>query len=857
MTPIALTRSLSRSIRPFAIVLALLVASPAASQISAPEVPAPVRQPSIPEDARVQEKGPAEETAADEPQPSDAAPADEPESAPGPAPESITEPTTEPATQSGASEARALIAILRDGEARDRLIAELEKLAAETEGATGAAPAPAADTHATRGPTRRPGVNAAGRDSKSDERPFGRMVADVTHDALRSVVAQASGTLRGLRATKRRLAGLANTDVATLKTALTAVGLALAIATGIRAALWLAVQWVRRRLGRAATGAGPLKRMVIGAGAFVVDMLVLAIAAATGSILAFMQLGQHADIALHQAIFLNAFLIVGLACAVLRAILSPRVEGLRVAPMSDATATYWMRWGTVLAGFLGYGLLLVVPLVNETVNIFTGRAVAVVVYAIFLLAAMALVIRNRHAPRLHYERRAAETGGDVTLEIIARALRYWHFGVVLYLLALFTAAIRESGNVGPILNASVKIAGAAAIGALVMAVLGRASAKGLSLPGSVNERLPLLERRINTFVPAFLKVIRFIVMLAVVAYALHAMGVADIEGWLEGSLGVDLAETVVSASAIIIAGFAVWLALTSWVDYRLTPRRGRRVTSREHTLLTLLRNAATIAIAVFTLMFVLSNIGIDIAPLIASAGVLGLAIGFGAQKMVQDIITGIFIQFENAINVGDVVTLAGTTGTVEKLTIRSVSLRDVQGVFHIIPFSSVDAVSNYMRGFAYHVADIGIAYREDIDDAKALMLEAFAALRDDPEQGSKILGDLEWFGVQALGDSAVVLRARIKTRPGDQWGIGRAYNEAVKRRFDQAGVEIPFPHMTIWFGENRDGSAPPAQISLADRGLTRALVEPPAPRKRSTQASDAKAVRPTQDTPLDEEHDED
>ncbi|MEM6465633.1 MAG: mechanosensitive ion channel domain-containing protein, partial [Pseudomonadota bacterium] len=240
-----------------------------------------------------------------------------------------------------------------------------------------------------------------------------------------------------------------------------------------------------------------------------------------------------------------------------------------------------------------------------------------------------------------------------------------------------------------------------------------------------------------------------------------------------------------------------WLALTSWVDFRLNPNFGGVPSAREITLLSLLRNAATIALVIITSMVVLSEVGIDIAPLLASAGVLGLAIGFGAQKLVQDIITGIFIQFENAMNVGDVVTVSGTTGVVEKLTVRSVSLRDVEGAFHIIPFSSVDMVSNFTRDFAYFLCDMGVAYDSDPEAVKAAMMDAFARLKEDPEHGPFVLGELEWFGLTTFGDSAITLRGRIKTTPGRQWGIGRAYNGIVKRIFDARGIEIPYPHRFI------------------------------------------------------------
>ena len=188
----------------------------------------------------------------------------------------------------------------------------------------------------------------------------------------------------------------------------------------------------------------------------------------------------------------------------------------------------------------------------------------------------------------------------------------------------------------------------------------------------------------------------------------------------------------------------------------------------------------------------------------------------------QDIITGIFIQFENAINEGEVVTAGGITGVVERLSIRSLGLRDLQGVYHIVPFSSVDAVSNFMRGFGYHVAEIGIAYRENIDEAKAVMHAAFDELCQDPEIGPAIIAPLDWHGLTAFGNSAIMLRARIKTLPGQQWAAGRAYNAIIKRRFDEAGIEIPFPHMTLYFGQDKQGTAPPLRAAFEPEALARA-----------------------------------
>jgi small conductance mechanosensitive channel len=221
-------------------------------------------------------------------------------------------------------------------------------------------------------------------------------------------------------------------------------------------------------------------------------------------------------------------------------------------------------------------------------------------------------------------------------------------------------------------------------------------------------------------------------------------------------------------------------------------------------------------------MVVLSEVGINIGPLIAGAGVLGLAIGFGSQKLVQDIITGIFIQLENAMNTGDIVTVGGITGVAERLSIRSVGIRDLNGTYHLIPFSSVDTVSNYMREFGYHVGVYGIAYRESIDEAIVHLRNAFDELAANEETKHQLLEPIEISGVTALADSSVNIRVRIKTTPGDQFAIGRAYNRLVKIHFDNAGIEIPFPHTTVYFGQEKDGSAPPANLRLEQLNTTQA-----------------------------------
>ncbi|MEM6944168.1 MAG: mechanosensitive ion channel domain-containing protein, partial [Pseudomonadota bacterium] len=692
----------------------------------------------------------------------------------------------------------ALRRVLSDPEARGRLLGALAAIGAQTgDSDEGGAEGGAEDEQPPEDGT------AAAEEANPEAQPrlsLGRRVAEITRDGVREIVETLTDFYNGVRTTQRRLSGFANVDTERLAAIAEDIGITLISTFATLFLLRIFATPVWRRLARYASGGSYTRGVVAIAISSLLDLITLLMAWATGYAFAVFGRGEAGDLSVHEALFLNAFLVVEFIKAVIRAFLAPSEGLIRPLPLTDRAAVYWHRWSNFLISLLGYGLMLAVPLVNDVVNLFTGRATTVLIFAVFLLISMVLVILNRKAPAAYFRRRAEDTGGDVTLGTIAYAAHLFPLAIIAYLITLFVLAVADTGQVGPAVILTLKVIGVVAIGVAAVNALSRASNHGVRLPGTMTRTLPMLEQRLNTFVPAFLSIVRFVVFVAVIGAAIDIVGLFNFSAWLDGELGGDAAAIVTSVVLIVLGAFVIWIAIMSWIDFRLTPRGFRIVTSREQTLLTLLRNAASIAIIVVATMFSLSEIGINIAPLIASAGVFGLAIGFGAQKLVQDIITGVFIQFENACNVGDVITVGGITGTVEKLTIRSVSLRDLYGTYHVIPFSSVDMVSNFMRGFAYHVADLGIAYREDVEEAKQAMLDCFAEMQSDRDWGGKIIGDLDWFGVQSLGDSSVVLRARIKTIPGQQWGVGRRYNELLKKTCDARGIEIPFPHMTIWMG---------------------------------------------------------
>jgi small-conductance mechanosensitive channel len=656
--------------------------------------------------------------------------------------------------------------------------------------------------------------SVAPTDPPPEDLSFGRRVALITQAAAEDFADWTAGLARQIARAPAVLDGLSGGEAAVLMDAL--AELALVIAGTVAAFLVLRGfgKTLYARMSRSARDGGLARTILLFLASAVTDAMIVLIAWAAGYALAILALGEFGQIGIRQTLYLNAFLLVEMAKVAVRLVLSPSATALRPLPIPDRAAAYLSTRINLIVGIVGYGQLLVVPILNSNVSFAAGRAASALIAMAVLILAIGLVLRNRRAVS-DWLLGAQSEDAAPPKGALAYLARHWHWPALAYLLAMFVVVLVRPGNaVFQTFLASGQVLVVGLLGFSVATFLSRMMARGVALPPGMSARVPLLQGRLNAFVPKVLFVLRGVIFAAVVLLAFNTIGLVDLRGWMVSQFGLRLTGMILSVSLVLLVAFGLWLALTSWVDYRLNPEFGKVATAREQTLLTLLRNAATIALVVVTMMFVLAEIGLDIAPLLASAGVLGLAIGFGAQKMVQDIITGIFIQFENAMNVGDVVTVGGVTGTVERLTIRSVSLRDVQGVYHIIPFSSVDMVSNYVRDYGYFVCDMGVAYRENVDEVKQAMLDAFAELIGDPDQADGILDDLEWFGVNSFGDSAVMLRARIKCVPGRQWGIGRAYNGLLKQVFDARNIEIPFPHQTIYFGESKEGKTQSVKLDM-------------------------------------------
>lgn len=244
---------------------------------------------------------------------------------------------------------------------------------------------------------------------------------------------------------------------------------------------------------------------------------------------------------------------------------------------------------------------------------------------------------------------------------------------------------------------------------------------------------------------------------------------------------------------------------------------------RAETLVRLVRQAALIVIWIMGALVLLRELGIEITPILASVGIASLAVGFGAQNLVRDVIAGFFMILENQVRVGDVANVNGTGGLVEQINFRTIVLRDLSGTVHVFPNGSVTTLANLTQEWSAAVLDIGVAYKEDIDRVIEIMRRIGAELRTDATFGPAIIADMEIFGVDNFADSAIVIKCRLKTQPIRQWEIGREYRRRLKKAFDEAGVEIPFPHRTLYFGEQQEG----ALAALAGAASKQRVQSPP------------------------------
>ncbi|MBO1073961.1 mechanosensitive ion channel family protein [Roseomonas marmotae] len=294
--------------------------------------------------------------------------------------------------------------------------------------------------------------------------------------------------------------------------------------------------------------------------------------------------------------------------------------------------------------------------------------------------------------------------------------------------------------------------------------------------------------------------LRFVATVVILVVALRIWGF-DLLLWFGSGIGLAIIRPIFSIAMVLMVGWLIWITLDSVVDYALLPKentgRARDHSTRARTLLPLLRNFAFVLLIVLTIIAVLSNLGLNVTPLLAGVSVFGLALSFGSQQLVQDVITGLFMLFEDTIAVGDTIDTGDRNGTVESVTIRTVRIRDGDGALHTIPFSQIKALKNRSRGLGVYTVKVVVGYDANLDRVMEVMREVGQSLRDDPAFSADMLTGLEIWGVDQFTPEGITIMGGLKTRALKQWGVGRAFNLRLKQRFDKEGIALTPPRPSL------------------------------------------------------------
>ncbi len=599
----------------------------------------------------------------------------------------------------------------------------------------------------------------------------------------------------------------------------TLLSLALLIAGGLAAAgvaRWL-LRAPRRRLERQAPPSWWMRPPLLAARTLLDFGPIAAFGFAAYGVLFLTAPSQTGRLVLITAI--GAVVVARSAIAVARMLLTPIAADLRLFAIADATAAYLFIWSarlinlTVYGYFIGQaGLQLGLPGGAYTLFI---KLLGFVLLAVVVI----LVLQSRRAVAA----RIAGLGGDQLTPRGLRVLRdrvaeIWHVLAMLYLAGVYLVwALGVEGGFGYMAQGALVTMAIIAISRVVLDLGDRLVGRVFRVGDEIREKYPFIEQRSQRYLPLLRRIVAWTIELVALFLILQAWRL-DVFGWLGGELGRDLLGRLVTIGAILAVSLVIWELASGLINVYLERKdaSGEQLvrSARLRTLLPLIRNVLLVVITVMAAMVTLSELGVDIGPLLAGAGVVGLAIGFGAQTLVKDFITGMFILFEDSIHVGDVATVGGKTGVIEAITVRTVRLRDLSGTVHTVPFSSVDVIENLTKDFSYALLDVAVSYREDVDHVIGVLREIGAELAADPEFGANIIAELEVLGLNEFADSAVIVRVRLKTKPITQWGIKREFNRRIKRRFDELEIEIPFPHQTIYFGADRAGKAPPMFVQV-------------------------------------------
>jgi moderate conductance mechanosensitive channel len=589
---------------------------------------------------------------------------------------------------------------------------------------------------------------------------------------------------------------------------------------------WLAHRLARRltvatrdRVGQPRTGSVFVRVRRLAARTVLDALPAAAFAAVSFSLLLLLGLGPAAEpVAL--ALILATIAVQSVLVAA-RAALTPRMPSLRFLPIGDESAAYLYVWIKRFSYIVLYShFVLQADVLRIPNEILEGVTNLIGLMVGLMLVIFVLQNRETVASWLRGAQQADAGRMQGAFVSVRRFLAStWHLLAIAYLAGTyFVWSLHIPGGFELMFRGALTTTVLLAFGRQLAQGVERLLGRGFAVGDDLEQRYPALQARVNRYLTILHRFSVGIVYVLIALVIMQIWGI-DLIGWAGATLGTDFGMQIIHVGLLLAMMLLIWERSSAAIEhyFEAVDETGARIqrSGRMRTLLPLLRTALVIVIAIVLLLQTMSMMGADLAPLLATAGVIGIAIGFGSQKLVQDVINGVFILFQDTIAVGDFVEVGGHGGTVERMSVRTIELRDLSGIVHTIPFSEITTVKNWAKEFGYAVLEVSVAYREDIDEVMEVLRQIGAELEADPEVGPFMLEPIDVWGVDAFADSAVIIKARIKTRPLKQFYVKRQFNRLMKRRFDELGIEIPFPHQTVYFGYDKEGRAAPVNVHLS------------------------------------------
>jgi small-conductance mechanosensitive channel len=555
-----------------------------------------------------------------------------------------------------------------------------------------------------------------------------------------------------------------------------------------------------------------MQRLPLALARLILDLLPVLAFAVAGNLLLATPIGSPETTRLLILALVNAYVICRVAMCITRMLVSPDAPQLRLVHMQSETAAYvevWVR-RIVIVGVFGVAIADAARLLGlfRPGYIALIRIVMLVVHVFVVI--IILQCRRAVAERIHAH---AESNGFFAM-LRNRAADLWHIAAIFFVVGHWAVwALRVRNGYALILHVFLASL-AVLIGARLVAIVALGGLDRIfRISPEFSARFPALEARANRYYPVLRNAISVLIGIVATLLLFEVWGI-DVLRWFEsGQIGSRLVSALTTIAIACAITLVIWDCVNAAIDRhiaKLTREARYARVIRLRTLLPMLRTTLLIAIIAVVGLTALSEIGVNIAPLLAGAGILGVAIGFGSQKLVQDLITGLFLLLENAMQVGDYVTVSGLSGKVENLSLRTIRLRASDGSVHIIPFSAVTSVTNTNRGIGNAAISVNVAYKEDTDRVGEVLKQIGEEMRQDPAFRHLIRSDLALWGVDKIDGNYVTILGQIECTDDGRWSVQREFNRRMKMRFQELGIEIAAPnHATIYLQNFNAGAETP------------------------------------------------